>query len=54
MAIFDEVHTDRYRYRIEDQPFDVGTYLDFRDSVWDEAEQQRRRREEAAAATPVP
>lgn len=54
MAIFDEVHTDRYRYRIQEQPFDVGTYLDFRDSVWDEAERQRQRREEAAAATPVP
>ncbi len=54
MAAWEDVHADRYRYRIEDQPFDVGAYMEFRSSVAEEAEKHRRHREEAAAATPVP
>jgi urea carboxylase len=51
---FEEVHADTYRYRIEDAPFDVGTYLGWTATVAGEAEERRLRREEAAAATPVP
>src|SRR5437588_2104734 len=51
---FEDVHADRYRYPIEESPFDVGGYLDWLPTIADEAEERRRRREEAAAATPVP
>jgi urea carboxylase len=51
---FEDVHADRYRYRIEESPFDVGGYLDWLPTIADEAVERRRRREEAAAATPVP
>jgi urea carboxylase len=51
---FEDVHADRYRYRIEDSPFDVGAYLDWLPTIAEEAEEHSRRREEAAAATPVP
>jgi urea carboxylase len=51
---FEEVHADTYRYRIEDETFDVGAFLEWTATVADEAEERRRRREEAAAATPVP
>jgi allophanate hydrolase subunit 1 len=51
---FEEVHADRYRYRIEDSPFDVGAFLDWLPTIADEAEEHRRRREAAAAETPVP
>lgn len=54
LGISDEVRADRYRYEIEEQPFDVGAYVELRSSVAQEAEERRRRREEAAAATPVP
>jgi allophanate hydrolase subunit 1 len=51
---FEDVRADRYRYRIEEHPFDVGAYLELREQVHDEAEDRRRRREEAAARTEVP
>ena len=54
MQQFEEVHADRYRYRIEESPFDVGAYLEWAASVSGEAAERSRRREEAAAATPVP
>jgi allophanate hydrolase subunit 1 len=54
LSTWEDVRADRYRYRIEEQPFDVGAYLELREQVRDEAEERRRRREEAAANTPVP
>jgi len=51
---FADVHADRYRYRIEDNPFDVGGFLDWLPTIAPEADEHRRRREAAAAATPVP
>jgi urea carboxylase len=51
---FEDVHANVYRYRIEDSPFDVGTYLEWVEAVGKEAEERSRRRERAAAATPVP
>ena len=53
-SAWEDVRADRYRYKIQEQPFDVGTYLELREKVHNEAEERRRRREEAAAATPVP
>ena len=37
-AAFEDVHADTYRYRIEDAPFDVGAFLD-----WRPASRTRRR-----------
>jgi allophanate hydrolase subunit 1 len=54
MSLWEDVRADRYRYQIEEQPFDVGAYLESRAGLDVEAEQRRRRREEAGAATPVP
>ncbi len=54
LQAFADVHADRYRYRIDDSPFDVGAYLDWLPTIADEAEERRHRREAAAAATPVP
>jgi allophanate hydrolase subunit 1 len=54
MSLFEDVRADRYRYRIEEQAFDVGEYLALRTRVSDEAEERRRRREEASANTAVP
>lgn len=54
LRLTEEVRSDRYRYMIEEQPFDVGAYLELRSNVAEEAEKNRRRREEAAAAAPVP
>jgi len=51
---FADVHADRYRYRIEDNPFDVGGFLDWLPTIAPEADEHQRRREAAAAATPVP
>ena len=51
---FEDVHADRYRYRIENSPFDVGAFLDWLPTIADEVEEHRRRREDAAARTPVP
>jgi urea carboxylase len=51
---FEAVHADEYRYRIDDETFDVGEFLQWAATVADEAEERRQRREEAAAATPVP
>jgi urea carboxylase len=54
LQAFEAVHADRYRYRIEDSPFDVGAYLDWLPTIAEEAGEHSRRREEAAARTPVP
>jgi allophanate hydrolase subunit 1 len=54
LALFEDVRTDRYRYRIEEGTFEVGAYLDWLPTVKDEADERRGRREQAAAVTPVP
>ena len=54
LRTFEDVHADRYRYRIEDSPFDVGAFLDWLPTIAEEAEGHRQRREAAAAETPVP
>jgi urea carboxylase len=54
MAIWEDVRADRYRYQIEEQPFDVGAYLELRAKVADEAAERRRQLEKASARTPVP
>jgi allophanate hydrolase subunit 1 len=54
LQLFEDVRADRYRYRIEDSPFDVGAYLDWLTTVREESEERRQRREQAAAGTPVP
>jgi allophanate hydrolase subunit 1 len=54
LALWDDVRADRYRYEIEDSPFDVGAYLDWTITVQEEAAERRRRREQAAAEAPVP
>ena len=54
LAFFEDVHADRYRYRIEEGVFDVGDYLAWLPQVRDEADERRRRRDQAAAVTPVP
>ena len=54
LALFEDVHADRYRYRIEEGSFEVGEYLEWLPQVKDEADERRRRRDEAAAVTPVP
>ncbi len=54
MSMFEAVHSDDYTYRIEEQPFDVGAYLELRQKVGDEAQERDRRREEASAKVEVP
>lgn len=54
LQLFEDVRADRYRYEIEDSPFDVGAFLDWLPTIREESEERRVRREEAAAATPVP
>ena len=54
LQLFEDVRADRYRYELEDSPFDVGAYLDWLPTISDEAEEHRARREHAAAAAPVP
>jgi allophanate hydrolase subunit 1 len=54
LQAFEDVHADRYRYRIEDSPFDLGAYLGWLPTIAEESEERRHRREQAAAATPVP
>jgi urea carboxylase len=54
LQTFEDVHVDRYHYRIEDSPFDVGAFLDWLPTIAEEAEEHARRREAAAAETPVP
>src|SRR5262245_42329628 len=49
LQTFEDVHADRYRYRIEDSPFDVGAFLDWLPTIADEADERRLRREAAAA-----
>jgi hypothetical protein len=54
LQLFEDVRADRYRYEIEDSPFDVGAFLDWLPTIREESEERRVRREEAAAATEVP
>jgi urea carboxylase len=54
LALFADVHADRYRYDREDGVFDVGAYLEWLPSVAAEAAERQARREQAAAETPVP
>jgi allophanate hydrolase subunit 1 len=54
LQLFEDVRADRYRYRIEDGVFEVGTYLDWLPEIQADADERRARRESAAAATPVP
>ncbi|MEZ5098796.1 MAG: carboxyltransferase domain-containing protein [Thermoleophilia bacterium] len=46
---FEDVHADRYRYRIEDAPFEVASYLSWRETVKEEAAGSS-----AAASRPPP
>ena len=48
------MRSDRYRYEIENSPFDVGAYLEWTSEVEAEAAERRLRLERGAAATPVP
>ena len=52
--MFEDVHADRYRYRIEDATVRRRRVPRLAPTVADEAEERRRRREAAAAETPVP
>jgi allophanate hydrolase subunit 1 len=54
LALRADVHADRYRYEIEDSPFDVGAHLSWAAGLEEEAEARRRQRERGAAETPVP
>jgi allophanate hydrolase subunit 1 len=54
LRLFEDVHADRYRYRVEEGTFDVGAHLDWAQTVAEEADGRRRHREAAAAETPVP
>jgi allophanate hydrolase subunit 1 len=54
MASFAGVHSDTYRYQIEDSPFSVADHLALAASHADEAAVRRAVRAEAAANTPVP
>ena len=54
LQAFEDVHADRYRYRIEESPFDVSEYLDWLPSIADAARERRERCEAAAAKAPVP
>lgn len=54
LQLFEDVHADRYRYKIEDGSFDVGDYLSWLPSVADEARARREQCEAAAKVTPVP
>lgn len=54
LQLWKQVHSDEYRYRVEDGTFDVGAYLEWLPTIDDESEAARDRRETAAARTPVP
>lgn len=53
-AAFAAVREDRYEYRIDEDPFDVGRWQAHCAEVREEADEHRRRREAAAEETPVP
>ena len=38
LQLFEDVRADRYRYEIEDSPFDVGAFLDWLPTIREEAE----------------
>ncbi len=54
MSTFEDVKSDKYSYKIEEQAFDVGAYLEHREQIRDEADEHDRRREEASARVDVP
>ena len=54
LHLFEEVRADRYRYQIEAEAFDVGTYLEWLPTIEDAARARREQCEAAAAITPVP
>ncbi len=54
LELFGDVRSDRYRYRIEESPFDVAEYLNWLPSIEDDARERLERCEAAAATTPVP
>jgi allophanate hydrolase subunit 1 len=54
LALWEDVHADRYRYDVADGTFDVGAHLAWVDSVAGETRERTARREEASAVTPVP
>lgn len=54
VELFEDVHADRYRYEIEESPFDVAGYLNWLPTVSDAAQERREQCEAAAATTPVP
>ena len=54
LSLWEDVRSDRYRYEIENSPFDVGAYLEWTSEVEAEAAERRLRLERGAAATPVP
>jgi allophanate hydrolase subunit 1 len=53
-AAWEQVRADRYEYRVEEDPFDVETWIQHCDEVAEEAAEHRRRREVASEGTPVP
>lgn len=54
LALWEDVRADRYRYSIQESPFDVGGYLEWTAQIEPEAAARRDQRERGAAATPVP
>jgi urea carboxylase len=54
MSLFEDVRADRYRYQIEERAFDVGSYLELREQVRDEAQERERRREDASSQMEIP
>jgi urea carboxylase len=54
MELFEDVRADRYAYKVAEESFDVGSYLDEREQHREEADRRRRQLDEASAATPVP
>lgn len=54
LDLFEDVRADRYVYEIEDQPLDVGAFMDSVERLREESQVRRRRRDEAAAVTPIP
>jgi allophanate hydrolase subunit 1 len=54
LRLWQEVQADEYRYRIEEDTFDVGSYLEWLPTIEDESEEARIRRESASAKAPVP
>lgn len=54
LSIWEDVRADRYRYEIEESPFDVGDHLEWTAQVEPEAAGRRQQLERGAASTAVP